>query len=120
MPSGFKFITNTLTYGINEEFPAKLDKAIMTLLNTEASKMLGEAKRNAPWTDRTGKARQSLGTNVKKEGMTKYVISLSHGVDYGLWLELCRDKRYAIILPTLESYGPRVINNFSGLMSKIK
>lgn len=64
------------------------------------------AKANAPWTDRTGNARQSLftATEIARDMVTLY---LSHGMEYGVFLELCNSGRYAIVLPTLEAhYGP--------------
>lgn len=65
------------------------------------------AKANAPWTDRTGNARQTLFsvTDVEKERVTLY---LSHRVDYGKWLELCNAGRYAIVMKTLEAHYPMV------------
>lgn len=64
------------------------------------------AKANAPWTDRTGNARQSLftATEIARDMVTLY---LSHGMEYGVFLELCNSGKYAIVMPTLQAhYGP--------------
>jgi len=49
--------------------------------------MEGYSKSHAPWTDRTSHARQSLHGGVDIRG-DQQVLYLSHGVEYGIWLEL--------------------------------
>lgn len=66
------------------------------------------AKANAPWTDRTGDARNSL-TAEADEDFEGISIILSHGVDYGYWLELIQNGNFAIIMPTLEALGPEIL-----------
>lgn len=66
-----------------------------------------EAKQNAPWTDRTGNARQGLHGFVEDLSASVVAITLAHGVSYGIFLELRNQGRYAIIMPTLEAnYQP--------------
>jgi hypothetical protein len=61
---------------------------------------------NAPWTDRTGNARQSLHTEVHNL-VNEIVLVMAHGVDYGVHLELGFSGRYAIIGPALDQFfGP--------------
>lgn len=71
------------------------------------------ARNNAPWQDDTGNARAGLSARVFNDG-GEIVIELSHGVDYGYWLELIQEGRFAILLPTIEALGPRIINAASG------
>jgi hypothetical protein len=62
-------------------------KAGMIILSELAAKELeNEAKRNAPWTDRTSHARQGLHGGTEA-GNNEYSIFLSHSVDYGEILE---------------------------------
>ncbi len=68
-----------------------------------AAKTEAHAKRHAPWTDRTSNARQSLFGVATKEG-DKVVLILSHGVDYGVFLELAHQGNFAIIGPTLQQH----------------
>ena len=68
-----------------------------------AAKMEAHAKREASWTDRTSNARQSLFGVSTKEG-DKVVVILSHGVDYGVFLELAHQGNFAIIGPTLQQH----------------
>lgn len=66
------------------------------------------AKSHAPWDDRTGDARRSIYTEVDNiDGQVS--IYLSHGVEYGKWLELIQNGRFAIIMKTLERYAPLVM-----------
>lgn len=71
------------------------------------------AKANAPWSDRTGSARQGLRADVYEE-FGEIVLELSHSVDYGVWLELIQNGAYAIIMPTLEVLGPKIIRDAGG------
>lgn len=71
------------------------------------------AKMNAPWEDQTGNARNGLTASVFEEG-GEIVLELAHTVDYGYWLEVIQDGRFAIIMPTLEAVGPEVIQHAGG------
>lgn len=57
-----------------------------TIGETVASQMKEYAQSNHRWTDRTGSATAEITTGVKWEGDT-LDISITHGVDYGIWLE---------------------------------
>ena len=65
---------------------ARKKAGMFVLVNSIALDLEGEAKINAPWTDRTGHARQSLNGKATNKG-SEYRISLSHGVEYGEILE---------------------------------
>lgn len=71
------------------------------------------ARTNAPWSDRTGAARAGLTTDVYEE-FGEIILELSHSVDYGIWLETIQNGAYAIIMPTLEVLGPRIILQAGG------
>jgi len=77
------------------------------LLQNWAGKMEGYAKHNAPWTDRTGNARQGLHGGVDVRG-DQQVLYLSHGVEYGIWLEIAHGGNYAIVRPTADAHLPRI------------
>ena len=87
-------------YGVD-----KHTAAVATVAKALEPVLEAHAKQHAPWTDRTGNARQSLFsvTELAKEIVTLY---LSHGMEYGVFLELCNSGRYAIIMRTLQAnYG---------------
>lgn len=64
---------------------------------------------NAPWEDRSGNARRGLTSEVNNDN-GDIVLTLAHTVDYGLWLEVIQNGRFAIIMPTLEREAPQIIN----------
>jgi hypothetical protein len=72
-------------------------------MGMEAAMAEAEAtsKMSAPWTDRTGNARNSIGGYQTKE-MDRVVGILSIGVFYGVFLELCNGGKYRTVWPTLE------------------
>ena len=83
--------------------------------DTVAKKLEASAKANRPWTDRTGRAKQSLNGDSKWVG-NKVRVSLSHGVDYGIWLEICNEGKYSIIMPTINKEAPSVMAGLSKIL----
>lgn len=102
-----KWDTSQLEQGI-DKLARQTDLSIQAFAETGALKMQSYAQQNAPWTNRSGRARQTLKGSVEKQP-EKTVIILSHGVDYGLWLELAHEKRFAIIPDTLRYVGQQEI-----------
>lgn len=71
------------------------------------------AKANAPWTDRTSLARNSINSTVERgdESARGY---LAIGAEYGVYLELANAGKHRIILPTLfaiQAYLNDKLNN---------
>lgn len=97
----------------------KVGPAMLMYMNTKASEVESYMKLNRPWTDRTNMAKATLNTKVSQPDENTIRMTLAHGVDYGIWLELAHEKNYAIIGPTLNIKGPEVIQGMQGLISKI-
>lgn len=97
----------------------KVATAVTMYMATKASELEAYMKLNRPWTDRTNMAKATLNTKVSQPDANTIRLTLAHGVDYGIWLELAHEKNYAIIGPTLNIKGPEVIQGFQNLMSKI-
>ncbi len=74
-----------------------------------AEEAVEKMKSEAEWEDRTGDARSGLDWSIE-ENPVKPVVHLFHGVDYGLWLEVRWNGKYAIIMPTIESFGPKLMD----------
>lgn len=74
-----------------------------------ATRVEGVAQQNAPWEDQTGDARANLKAQATVEG-GDVILTLEHGVEYGLWLEVIQSGAFAIIMPTLESEGPGIMD----------
>lgn len=98
------------------EIDDKTETALMMVVEAGAAKMEAYAKANRPWQDRSSRARnglQGLGSKVS-DG---FLISLSHSVDYGIHLEMRSNKKYAILMPTINKIGPEVIEGFKTVLS---
>ena len=89
---------------LDRAFTSKEYGGLQMLMQTAATKMETWAKQNAPWTDRTGHARQRLTGQAYWENPSIVVASISHKVDYGKWLELAHQRKYAILEKTLEEH----------------
>ena len=110
----FKFDANNLIKGLTER-EIKTRAALGLYADTVAKKMETHAKSNKPWVDRTGRAKQSLNSSWKWVGDVARV-ELSHGVYYGIYLELCNEKRYAIIKPTIDIISPQAIRGLNKIL----
>lgn len=103
-----------------DKMSVKLGAMILMYSATKASEIQAKMKINRPWTDRTGMAKALLNAKVSQPNDNTIRITLSHGVSYGIWLELAHEKNYAIIAPTIREEGPRIIEDLNNLMSKLK
>jgi len=74
-------------------------------------------KDNAPWTDRTANARQTLWTEANEVVGQMVQIILSHGMYYGIYLELNNAGRYAIIDPALDHFAPLIWRDVQRMLS---
>lgn len=103
-----------------QSFQSKFDAAVSALCENGSEKMEQYAKENRPWTDRTGLARQSLKGSWERTD-DGYVVKIAHGVDYGVWLEFAKERRYAILLPTIENVGKgEILPAFRNFVEKLK
>jgi len=96
----------------------KSEAAIAMYAENAALVLQNYAREHRPWTDRTGHARQRLSATVHSVAQG-YEIILAHGVDYGIWLELAHEKKYAIIQPTIEAKSSDVLSGFEKLLERL-
>lgn len=84
--------------------------AISALMKFIAQKIQDDMRAGAPWTDRTANARTGLFTITQKASKDLVILWLSHGhtIEYGKWLELANQGKYAIIMPTLQRWLPEI------------
>jgi hypothetical protein len=99
--------------------PLAVDAGVEELLEEVAESMQEYARLHASWEDRTGEAREGLTAEVIDEGVFKNSIVLYHTVDYGIWLEIRWNGKYAIILPTIEHYGPLAMASLGSTFDRI-
>ena len=103
-----------------DKMSTKLGAVVLMYAATKASELESKMKQNRPWTDRTGMAKARLSAKVSQPDTNIVRITLAHGVEYGIWLELANEKNYAIIAPTINTESPKVVSDLSNLMSKLK
>lgn len=103
-----------------DKMSVKLGAVVLMYAATKASELQSKMKLNRPWTDRTNMAKTLLNAKVSQPNKNTVRITLTHGVDYGIWLELANEKKYAIIAPTVRDEGPRIIEDMNNLMTKLK
>lgn len=115
---GFRFDSQQLRDGMAATQSRTMTAALM-YAKTSALELQNHAKVNAPWTDRTSMARTTLSADAEQKTDTVIQIWLAHGVEYGIWLELANNKKYAIIQPTIDLKSQAIFNGFAGLMNRI-
>lgn len=95
----------------------KSDSKIKKYLSTTERKLENYAKQNAPWTDRSGRARLGLHSYTEKKPFG-YRLIIAHGVDYGIWLELAHEKKYAILNETIQQNTNDIMKGFTKLIER--
>lgn len=103
-----------------DKMSKKIGGVILLYALTKSVYLEAEMKQNRRWTDRTGMAKATLNAKVSQPNDHIIRITLAHGVEYGIWLELANEKNFAIIGPTIEQEGPRIVSDLENLMSKLE
>jgi hypothetical protein len=113
--ASFSWTQDTLFKELN---PDRIIAGAHIKMEQEAQRIQGQMQANRPWTDRTGQAKRTLSTTTARAG-NSLIMTLSHGVEYGQWLELRWSGRYAIIKPTLTTQAPQVMAKMAGLLNSL-
>ena len=92
--------------------------AIKMFATEGAKKFQNYAKTHKRWTNRTGHAVQRLTRSAAFLPATARPVS--HGVDYGKWLELAHERRYAILQETVQNVSPEILNGFTRLLGHLR
>lgn len=103
---------------LDRKLTSKEYGGLQMLMQTAASKMEAWAKDNAPWTDRTGAARQRLHGEAYWENPKIVVAAVMHQVDYGIYLELAHQRKYAILEKTLEEHKDEIQDAVATLLKR--
>ena len=97
--------------------PGIIDGIIGVTMNYYEPKLENWAKLNAPWTDRTTNARNGLAARSGRTAKVHYIV-LFHQVPYGIWLETRWSGKYAIIMPTIDKFGPEIMDTLQKILDK--
>jgi hypothetical protein len=84
-----------------------VEAATLRVATRMAREIEAYMRQNAAWQDQTGDARRLLQAEVIDVTGRAAFILLTHGVDYGVFLEM--KPRFQIIAPTLDVFGPRIM-----------
>ncbi len=98
-------------------YVSAIHAGVVAIMQAYAPEVENWMRDNAPWTDRTGNARQGLYTALEELVNETVTLILSHGVTYGKYLELCNAGRYAIIAPALDVFAPRIWADVQRMLS---
>lgn len=111
---GFRVDTSDLLRGLGE---AKLKAmfAVEAYGRSAAAKLEQEAKQGAPWRDRTGLARQTIAGVADWHG-SAFRIGVAGNMNYSPYLELAREKQYAVLWPTVTRMAPIILNGMTSLL----
>jgi len=80
-----------------------------------AAKLEAKAKTDAPWTDRTGLARQTMAGVCDWAGESLRV-GIAGNMNYSVYLEFCNEGRFAVLWPTLNAMSAEIIQGMAGLI----
>lgn len=119
MSLSIDYKNSTLKSGI-DKFSGRIGTVVMMYATTKSVSLSAWMKTNRVWTDRTGMAKALLSTRVSRPDDKTIRITLAHGVEYGIWLELANNKNYAIIGPAISSQGPEVVQGLKYILDNIK
>lgn len=101
------FDFNTLSPSLQRLLP-QVDAGVDLAFDFMKTYAESYARTNAPWTDRTGNARNGLFVDHQSTPMVFHQLVVYHTMPYGLWLEVRWSGRYAIIGPTMFNVAPQL------------
>jgi len=110
----FDFNESTLASGLETKIAGAMPR-LLQYVKTKASVIEADMKVNRPWTDRTGAAKATLNVIVEQKNDTTVRITLAHGVHYGIWLEMAKEKKYAIVAPTIKKFAPEILEELKDI-----
>lgn len=105
MAKGLFFDINEVTPHLKKFLPA-IDAGVSFAFDSMVPVAESYMRTNAPWTDRTGNARNGLRAKHEDKPMESHELILYHTVPYGIWLEVRWSGKYAIIAPSIVELGP--------------
>lgn len=100
-------------------FDRNVRNNVAVLADRHAAITTGWLKQNARWTDRTGAARSGIFA-VANHGKEFEEIFMAYSVNYGIWLEIANDRKYAIITPAMRIMGKELMDSLQYLLDRMR
>lgn len=85
--------------------------------DSAGKKLESHAKNNASWTDRTGLSRKTIEGGSQMEG-DKCVVYVAGNTKQMPFLELCNDKKYATLQPSIDALSPEILRGLNNLLGR--
>lgn len=98
-----------------DQFGPHAKRSMVAAAGYTATQAESFMRSQAPWTDRTGAARNGLRSQVVVSS-NKVAIVLYHSVAYGPYLEVRWGGKYGILLDTVAAAGPLFVETIGRLM----
>jgi hypothetical protein len=117
MASKLSFDFDSLSPRLKVLLP-KIDAGVSIAFKATEARAESFARQNAPWTDRTGNARNGLFAKHDSVPMVEHRLTVYHTMPYGYWLELRWSGRYAIIGPTIINTAPELAQMVTAVVSR--
>lgn len=103
------------------------EKVVDAIMMLAAAQGQDRMRLRAPWRDNTGNrddrvpgaARAGLHTVPMLKGRHKSIL-FSHGVDYGIWLEVKHNGKDQIIMPTVAFMGRELMKSLRGSLNTVR
>lgn len=100
-------------------FDRRLDENVRAVTARRAAITQGDLRTAARWTDRTGAARSGLFA-IPNYGPGFAEIFMTYSVNYGIWLEVAHDRKYAVIGPMMRIAGDALMKDLDNLITYMK
>lgn len=114
----FKDTLTSGVMGIAHQFSSESQGNIIArVVDEHVPEVESYGKSHARWSDRTGMARAGLTAKSFHQG-GDHGITFYHTVDYGIWLEVRWNGKYAIILQTIDVQGKVLMKKLEGALAK--
>jgi hypothetical protein len=101
-----------------KNFDGDIGELVAGVVDYQGTQAVGWMKTNAPWTDRTGNARNTLGAYGLHTAEC-HESQLHGGVPYQIWLEIRWGGKYAIIRRAVKIQGLALMNRLRGLARRL-
>lgn len=94
----------------------RLFEALRIVSHSAAKEMEAWAKQNAKWDNHTWNARQKLTGDAYWANSKVLETVLAHQMDYGVWLELAHNRKYAILDAAIKQKAPELFAQYRKLV----
>ena len=115
--SGLKLNIDGILKGLTVLDTRAMESSKIYYGEVAGEKMVNYAKSNAKWIDRTGNSRQTIDKKITSS-IYSTTIELRGNTPQFKYLELCNEKKYAILWPTIQRFQDEVLKGWAKMIFK--